>query len=778
MAMLHWGLLLSSHRFPTRLGARSVAKAAGPGARHLRAKDSVKSVATGRAAGRSARVFLWKAFVKNEKIAEFPQGYPILSLMTGSSLKNFVYSSVIHIEYSLHRVGALNLFLSVTSPAALSDAWLRTLKKGGGPGGDGETIADFAQMADFRLARLAHELQSDLYRPGPLRRVPIPKRSGGTRTLAIPCVVDRIAQRSAAKVLSTVLEPQFEESSFGYRPGRSVGQAVARVDYLRRKGYRWVVDADIKAFFDSVRHDLLLDRLAGAGVEGRLVDLVALWLDGFSGDGVGLAQGSPISPVLANLHLDALDEAFGEKGPVRIVRFADDFVLLTRHKPGAEGALARARDVLEEGGLELNLHKTRIVPYEQALRFLGHMFLGGMVMRSEEEDEPARALTYGGTPSEEEDDAGRALLADRAPAPAKALPPPSDPGEIEDFDDESLSSGRAPLYLFEPGHRLVAEREGFAVLGHGRVRLRLPATMVSRIDLGAEVEAEDAALRVAAAHRIPVALLNEGGLPQSILLPAMADDAALHLAQARTSLDPERAGRMAAVLVGGRIRNAHALLKRLNRRRSDPVVEDVCSTLKMCWRKAEVGGDVAALRGIEASAARDYWPALSACLEHGFTLGSRRDTSRARPFNAILDYTASLLTRDMRSAVLRARLHPGFGTLHASRDGQDACVYDLIEPFRAPLAEGLAVYLVNNRILQLEDFVAEPPKTARAHGIRLIPGASRKLIQGWERWVARPILDQQTRRRTTWRNLLLIEARRYARAAEEQADYIPYRMKH
>lgn len=676
----------------------------------------------------------------------------------------------------------MSQFDAATSVDALTRAWLRVQRNGGGPGGDGETLARFAPMAEFRLARLAHELQADLYIPGPLRRVSIPKRRGeGVRVLAIPCLVDRIAQRAAAEVLSAVLEPGFSDASFGYRPGRSVAQAVARVDFLRRQGFHFVVDADIRAFFDSVPHAPLRARLAAAGIEARLVALIDLWLASFAEGGTGLAQGSPLSPVLANLHLDALDDAFGPRGAVRIVRFADDFVLLTRCKPGAERALSRAAEVLAQGGLALNPLKTRIVPFDKALRFLGHLFVRGMVMPdgAEDEDDPARpVLTYGGPPDPRDEADARAAL-DGQPPPDAGLRAEraviDDPGLTDDAD---LATGPVPLYLLSPGLHLRAEREGFAVLENGRARLRLPAGMVSRIDLGAEVEAEDAALRLAAAHGIPVALLNEGGWPQGLLMPALAQDAGLHLAQARLALDPALAAPVAAALTGARIRNAQALLRRLNRRRKEAAIAAVCAALRDDWARAEAAASLAEARAAEAEAARRYWPALSACLEHGFALPSRRDPQRATPVNAVLDYTASLLTRDIRAAVLQAGLHPGFGVLHAAADDRDACVYDLIEPFRAPLAEGLAVYLLNNRVLRAADFVLGPPRGAGRHGIRLLPAASRKLVQGYEAWMARAIVDPATKRRTTWRSLVRRDAQRFAQAARAGAVHRPYLMKH
>lgn len=691
------------------------------------------------------------------------------------------------------------MFHAAISVPALTEGWLKTLRKGGGPGGDGETVAQFARMADFRIARLAYELQARLYRPGPLRRVAIPKRTGGSRVLSIPCVVDRVAQRAATGILSAVLEPQFEDSSFAYRPGRSVAQAVARVDLLRREGFHFVVDADIRTFFDRVPHALILQKLAAHGVDPQLSELVDLWLDGFSDDGIGLAQGSPLSPLLANLHLDALDEAFGPRGPVRIVRFADDFVLLTRTRPGAEGALSKARDLLAQNGLDLNLAKTRIVPFDQALRFLGHVFVRGLVLTAPEDDAPQiPILSRGAPPSSGSDDAAeedaaqdalaatfdadpRERVAGSTPnvAPSAAFDPAAaalDLIRTTEQEEEDFATGLAPLYVLEPGRRLVAERDGFVVLDGGRARLRLPPALVGRIDLGAQVEAEDTVFRLAAAHAIPVTLLNEAGLPQAVLMPAIRDDAGLHLAQARLALDPALGAGVARLLVGARIRNAQALLRRLNHRRGDATIAAACDAMRGDWRKAEAAANLQAVRDVEAQAARHYWPALGLCLDHGFQLNTRRGVDTATPFNAILDFTASLLTRDMRAAVLRARLHPGFGVLHVSGDRRDACVYDLIEAFRAPLAEGLAVYLVNNRILRAEDFLHDP--AAPGHGIRLLPASARKLVQGYESWLARSIQDPRTGRSSTWRGLLLIEARRYARAAEAVGGFLPYLMKH
>lgn len=691
------------------------------------------------------------------------------------------------------------MFARLAGIATLAAAFHAVRARGGGPGGDGETIHSFAQNLTPRLARLSEDLLHGLYRPGPLRHVAIPKKTGGTRTLSIPCVVDRVAQRAAKDVLEPLLEPTFEDASYAYRAGCGVQTAVARVAALRREGYTFVVDGDIRAFFDNIPHRLLLDKLAAVIPDSRVIGLVGQWLAGFSPDGKGLAQGSPLSPLLANLFLDALDEKF-IKGPVRIVRFADDFVLLAKSRGAAEHALADAEALLTAHGLTMNRAKTRIVPFDGALSFLGYLFVRSLTLQEQKAAElpddgfplvAGRALGPAAMPPAA-DEIAPPVPADAPPQPvvlvAPPAPPPpapaakpratlrSDPAVLEylegDLDGADLATGRAPLYVLEAGRRLEVRGEGFGVTENGRELVVLPAHLVQRIDLGPEVEANDAALRLAAAHGIPVALLDGRGQPAAILAPRQLDDARLHLAQARLVLEPARALALVRTLVAGRVVNARVLLIRLNRRRDRASVRTATAAMARLIERARFAAvDADAARGVEGAAARLYWPALGALLQHGFALPRRREDP-ANPVTAILNWTASLLGREVRAAVLRAGLHPGFGALHAAGDDREACVYDLMEEFRAPLAEGLTVYLFNNRILQPDDFLSAPDH------VHVVAEARKRVIRHWEAWLARPIRLPETGRRTTWRGLVLAQARALARAAQDGGGYRPYAMDH
>ena len=216
-----------------------------------------------------------------------------------------------------------DLLAKAASPATLAAAWSRVRRNAGVAGADGLSCRAFGHDARSRPARLRRDLLAGHYAPGPVRRVEIVKESGGTRPLAIPCVADRVVQTAVAFTLTPLLEPAMSSASFGYRPGLGVADAVARVVELRRDSRIWVLESDVARFFETVPHPPLLALLEARAGDPRLTELVASWLDGAGAGGCGLLQGSPLSPLLANLYLDEVDHLLdGPDG--RLVRYADD----------------------------------------------------------------------------------------------------------------------------------------------------------------------------------------------------------------------------------------------------------------------------------------------------------------------------------------------------------------------------------------------------------------------------------------------------------------------
>jgi CRISPR-associated protein Cas1 len=659
---------------------------------------------------------------------------------------------------------AAELFALICDANTLTIAWAKVRGNRGGPGGDGETIALFSRQAGARIERLARELAAGTYRPGPLRRLMIRKKGGGDRLLAIPCVADRIVQTAAAGLLADVLDPEFEDASHAYRLGRGVATAVARVSALQRQGYTHVVDGDIRAYFDSVPHAPLLARLGRSIADRRLVDLVALWLDGFDDDGIGLPQGAPISPVLANLYLDEVDEAIETAG-VRLVRYADDFLLLCKGEALAAGALERIAALLADRGLELKPEKTRIVRFQDGFKFLGHLFVRSLVVKAE--PEPADAVAVAEDAAADNADADDAIADDEMVAvPERGIPPAAaveDSGGGEDLRAAfgAAPHGRfqpilAPLYVMEKGRELDLRNEAFVVRDGEAELLALPPDQVDRIELGPSVSISNRALRQAMDWRVPVAMLNGWGEPIGWVEPLLAARADLHLAQAASVLDPPRRLALARVLVEGRLKSQQRKLKKLNLGAGIGRVDRVAAALLSDARRARAAGSVEQAMGYEGRATARYWPALGALLKHGWRLDRRRRMPPPDPVNAVISWLSWLLTRDIQALVLRRGLHPGFGILHGTRDRHVGAVYDLVEEFRAPLAEGLAVALFNRRHLRAEHFY-------EADGVRLGSEGRRIVIRAYEAKLDQERGNRVRQRRTSWRGIMQDQIDAYAR---------------
>lgn len=264
----------------------------------------------------------------------------------------------------------------IASLARLLEAWRRVRSNNGQPGGDRVTIAAFGQRPDCELRSLRQALLSGTYRPRQLARHALPKPSGGFRQLAIPSVVDRVAQTAALMTLTPVLDRRMSEASFGYRPWRGVAGALAAARAAAQDGRAWVVDADIASFFDSVCHRRLMQDLCFWIDDERILGVFALWLKSFSPSGRGIAQGSPVSPFLANIYLHPIDRLVRAAG-FDMIRYADDFLIMAHDGAAAQRALALAGHLLSARGLALNLQKTRIARADAPVTFLGELLLAG-----------------------------------------------------------------------------------------------------------------------------------------------------------------------------------------------------------------------------------------------------------------------------------------------------------------------------------------------------------------------------------------------------------------
>jgi group II intron reverse transcriptase/maturase len=260
----------------------------------------------------------------------------------------------------------------------LNEAWKKVKQNKGVGGIDEVSIDEFERNLEQNLNEIQRLLRQDRYTPNPVKRVYIPKPNGKQRPLGIPTIRDRVVQQALKNVIEPIFEAVFLDSSFGYRPGKNAKQAIERIEGIRDGGHEWVVDADIKAFFDTVDHEKLIDAVAERISDGRVLRLIRAFLradimeerQGLKKNVMGTPQGGVISPLLANIYLHYFDERMWELG-YEVIRYSDDFLVLCETEGEAKEALNHVGEILAE--LELTIHpeKTRVKNFREGVEFLG-----------------------------------------------------------------------------------------------------------------------------------------------------------------------------------------------------------------------------------------------------------------------------------------------------------------------------------------------------------------------------------------------------------------------
>lgn len=264
-------------------------------------------------------------------------------------------------------------------------AWDRVRRNKGVGGIDNETIETFASKENEEINELRKELKEGEYKPLPVKRVYIDKRgaTGEKRPLGIPVIKDRICQQALKNRLEPIFEQCFNECSFGYRPNRSTHMAMRKIWKEINEGNEWVVDADLRNYFGTVNHELLINLIARKVSDGKVIKLIRSMLTaGYIDEGTlytterGTPQGSVISPLLSNIYLTPFDNIMTSQG-YKLTRFADDWLIVCKTKKEAEEALKLAKQTLKRLGLEIHPNKTRITHIKWGFEFLGYKIKKG-----------------------------------------------------------------------------------------------------------------------------------------------------------------------------------------------------------------------------------------------------------------------------------------------------------------------------------------------------------------------------------------------------------------
>jgi CRISPR-associated protein Cas1 len=573
--------------------------------------------------------------------------------------------------------------------ARLAEAFEQVSHTQGGTTAEEQTLAEFAADAEAQLGLLALQLANGSYRPEPLQCILRAKPGGDVRELRVPAVRDRVVQAALAKSLADLLESDFSEASHACRPGRSVETALRRLQALRDDGRAFVAVCSIRHFFDGVDHRRLVDLIDPLLLERGLVDLVKMGLHAEVSAGQehgawcvarGLVQGSPISPVLANLYLTAFDEACEGAG-FALVRHIDDFVLACASEAEARAALAFAGDALLVLGLALNPEKSQVTSFADGFSFLGnHCAAEGAVGGWSGELPSAASLPATGA----------------VPAPSTAI------------DDERLPShGHRPrlrtLYLLENGATLHKEGDRFIVSRQGDVLLQLPILHMDQIMVFGNVQITTPALHECLERGIPVMLLSGRGRFFGVIDPL--DARSVPLQRAQFALEENESARLvlACPLIAGKILNCRTFLGRMARARGTNM-DAPMAALKSAAQAAGQAEDLEVLRGIEGAAARAYFAAWQTVLPAKWQFRGRNRQPPTDPVNALLSYGYTIVFYNVLALVRARGLNTHVGVLHDVRPGHPALASDLMEEFRAPVVDAVVMDLIFNGKLEPGDF--------------------------------------------------------------------------
>ena len=262
------------------------------------------------------------------------------------------------------------MFQRLSQKESLRIAWKRVLSNNGAPGLDNITVQKFRHNAEAEIEKLSQDLKKNRYTPIGLREYCIPKKDGSIRRLLVPSVRDRVLQTNVHMHLTQSLDRLMSEASYGYRPGRGVNDAIKSVNHFINAGWTNIFDADIKNYFSNIRHEILIQDLSWFVSDSKTLNLIISWLSQFSKNGIGIAQGSPVSPIFANIYLHPLDKLLIAKG-FRVVRYADDFLVLMKNRSDMPLARRTAKEVLHSRKLKLNRRKTFMRKPGASFYFLG-----------------------------------------------------------------------------------------------------------------------------------------------------------------------------------------------------------------------------------------------------------------------------------------------------------------------------------------------------------------------------------------------------------------------
>ncbi len=663
----------------------------------------------------------------------------------------------------------------------LESAWERVHENAGGPGVDGVTVDRFESQSAAALPEMLGQLKTASYLPLPLRKIVVEKKPGTGigRQLLVPSVRDRVLQTAFARMLSRSFEEEFLEMSYAYRPGRGVDRAVARILQLRDHGWTHVVDADITSYFDEISHNLMEERL----IQETAIDPAALhvlnqWIKAEVWDGHeltklrrGVPQGSPLSPLLANFFLTPLDVALAESD-CKMIRYSDDFVILCKSPESARTALALTETILKQLALKLNFKKTRLTSFEEGFKFLGVKFSAA------EASIPWKPHKHDGRLLFLAPLMPQALLRKyrkahqpqplQKPARKAAAFPPAHT-QLKTGDDMPF------LYITQQGAILRKSGDRFLLEQDGEIAMDLPYYRLQHILIFGNVQLTSQAMAEALDHNIAVSLFTRQGRFRGTLAPPPGKNVLLRLQQYGMRQNATQSLDTARQTIRAKLENSLTVLERYEDRDRDtnPTLQ-----LRHSIRDIHAGlmeaSTLPELQGREGSAARLYFEGLMKFNRSTLVWPGRQKHPSKDPLNALLSLTYTLLMQELSALGEAFGLDPAIGFLHEVDGARPSLALDLMEPFRAPVADRFVLTIANRGQVREDDFERRDDHG----GLFLKPDAMRKFFDAYERWmlttVEREPREKSEPKQWHFRDLLRREVANFQAMLKSGDKWVPY----
>lgn len=661
-------------------------------------------------------------------------------------------------------------------------AWLQVWKNKGCAGNDGETLVQFKANLETNLADLRNAIANSEYQPAPYKQILIPKGKEKYRELKVPSVRDRIAQQALLNILSPLIEPAFSACSFAYRPNLSYIQAVEKIAYWRDLGYQWVLDADIRQYFDEIDRARLLRELRKHIAHPGILCLIKAWItnrvatkNGLVATEKGIPQGAVISPLLANIYLDEFDRII-ESWDVRLVRYADDFIILAKSKNRIKRAYTEVSSLLQAIALELHPQKTRITNFDGGFCFLGHGFIERAIFPVDKPKpnkkktgkvEKAHITSQNFNPH-----LSKSLLKRETSDVSPMKVNKEELGDFQAAPQKNLwQTEMATIYLVEPGTSVYKQYQRFIIHVPEKDRLEIPIREVEKILIFGNINLSTPVISACLKSQISVLFLSTTAQYQGHLWSAEATNFNTEVLQLTRQQDKKFQFNVSQAIVYGKLSNSKQLLLRFNRKRKVAAVKQAISGITRDLEAITSVDNIDSLRGYEGISAARYFPALGdLIINPEFSFSQRNRQPPTDPVNSLLSFGYTLLFNNVLSLILAEGISPYLGNFHYGEHKKPYLAFDLMEEFRSPIVDSLVMRIISKSMLKKGNFEVSNSNS----GVYLTNSGRRIFLKQFELQMNQKVSHPDIQSQVTYRHAIQLQVRRYKQSLFHSIPYQPF----